>query len=52
MNTRMGALALLYKLRIKILPRYLTAADSRKRWQYAVVGVIGVVVFFVALFSR
>jgi hypothetical protein len=45
-----NAAALLYRLRIRVLPRYLTAGDSRKRWQYGIVGFFGVIVFFGVLF--
>lgn len=45
----MSAAALLYRLRIKALPRYFTAGDSRKRWQYGSFIFLGVVVFFVVL---
>lgn len=46
----MGALKLLYRLRVRVLPRYLTTGDSRKRWQYGIGGFFGVIVFFAALF--
>ena len=46
----MSAPALLYKLRVRVLYRYFSAADSRKRWQYGMGAVFGGIVFFVVLF--
>lgn len=45
----MNALKLLYRLRIRALPRYLTEADSRWRWQYGSLAVVGIVVFIFVL---
>lgn len=45
----MNALTLLYRLRIRVLPRYFTEEDSRRRWQYGSLAVVGVIVFIFVL---